>query len=160
MPLSEARRSFFMVTLSLHRLRRTRCGRALSAAALVAWLTAAMQPCLMAMDLVEDSAPAPASYEHEHEHRHGAGHAMHEAADAESCDSTLLSGCDLFPDVQLDTRAKAKQGGDIEHPPAIAIIARTFAPEPAAPCLVRPAFDPSSVAAGPPLTIRYCSFLE
>lgn len=147
-----------MVTLSLHRLRRTRCGRALSAAALVAWLTAAMQPCLMAMDLVEDSAPAPASYEPEH--RHGSGHAMHEAADAESCDSTLLSGCDLFPDVQLDTRAKAKQGGDIEHPPAIAIIARTFAPEPAAPCLVRPAFDPSSVAAGPPLTIRYCSFLE
>ena len=85
---------------------------------------------------------------------------MHEAANAESCDSTLLSGCDLFPDVQLDTRAKAKHGGDIEHPPALAIVALPFAPEPAAPCPVRPAFDPSSVAAGPPLTIRYCSFLE
>lgn len=144
-----------MAMLSLHRLRRTRCGRALSAAALVAWLTAAMQPCLMAMDLVEE--PVPISYEQ----GHGSGHAMHEAADAESCDSTLLSGCDLFPDVQIDTRAKAKQGGgEFEHPPAIAIIARLSPPEPAVPCLVRPAFDSSSAAAGPPLTIRYCSFLE
>jgi len=144
-----------MATLSLYRLRRTRFGSALSAAALVAWLMAAAQPCLMAAELVEEPAPAMQG------HAHGASHAMHEVTDGESCDSTLLSGCDLYPDVQLDTRAKAKQGGgEIEHPPAVAIAIRLFTPDPVAPCRDRPAFDPSSVAAGPPLTIRYCSFLE
>jgi len=142
-----------MATLSLDKLRRTRLGKALSAVALVAWLTAAMQPCLMAMELVQEPAAAA--------HGHGAGHAMHGATDTEPCDSTLFSGCDLFPDVQLDSRAKVKfGGGEVDHPPQPVAVDWQFASEPALSRHRPPATDSSIVAAGPPLTIRYCSFLE
>ncbi|MDH4255133.1 MAG: hypothetical protein OEX13_11505 [Gammaproteobacteria bacterium] len=139
--------------MSLDKLQRTRSGKALSAVALLAWLTAAMQPCLMAMELVDAVEPVAEGQ--------AVGHTMHVVAESEPCDSTLLSGCDLFPDVQVDTRAKAQQAGDdIQPPPVLVLDDPLFDTAHADTGLPQPACDPALLAAGPSLTIRYCSFLK
>jgi hypothetical protein len=122
-----------MAVITGNRIRQTRKHRAVLAAVLVAWLSSALQPCLMAMEMSPDPATdSVVSTSHASHVNHG-GHSSADGAEAVPtcvhcppavdvqsqgvCESTLQADCDSQAVTKHDTRVPKFDPKDSDHSP-------------------------------------------
>jgi hypothetical protein len=122
-----------MAVISGNRIRQTRKRRTVLAAVLVAWLSAALQPCLMAMEMSADPAIESAELTSHASHANHGGHSSADgaeaaptcvhcppAADVQSqgiCEGTAQADCDSQAVAKHDTRVPKFDSNDADHSP-------------------------------------------
>lgn len=138
----------------------------------IAWMTATMQPCLMAMELAPgDTASTSISTDHINQHEHSANKADHTnhacphcppstSHDDDSCSVTVMAHCDKLPDAKQGERILKVDLSD-----AFGIVYSSYlyfdlscAP-PICPSIHSDSISPTFLT-GPSLNIQNCVFLN
>jgi len=160
-----------MKRLASQQIRHKRTGRTVLAAVLVAWLTTALQPCLMAMEMPVEMATTEmaAAMDDVHQSSHHAessgGHFCAHCppatiVDQASCQDVAPMDCDESVSYQTDSRnAKPVPKVSSDSLPCVLPIADLTAGKHGAGVRL---FDPDAapLSAGPSLSILYCRFLK
>ena len=156
-----------MAPLSTIRANKSAWGRLILSVFVVVWMSAALQPCLMAMEMSPSEEIATS------------GHANHDSMQVDSGDSAIptcqhcppsmsgvdrhcptleMSGCDLLPDIKQSDRIPKL---DVDDACFVAIVSDTSSFNPGQSYV--PPFSCDSVrpnySSGPPLNLKHCVFL-
>lgn len=157
-----------LTPLSKIRANRSTWGRKVLGVFVVAWMSAALQPCLMAMEMSPGEEVATSA------------HANHDSSHSESsysvvptcqhcppsisggdrhCETLEMSGCELLPDIKQGDRLSKLEAGDAHF---VAIVSNAFRFD-SRPLFVTP-FSGDSVgpnySSGPPINLKNCVFLK
>jgi len=160
-----------LTPLSKIRANRSTWGRKVLGVFVVAWMSAALQPCLMAMEMSAGEEVATSAH---------AVHANHDSLHSESsnsvvptclhcppsisggdrhCETLEVSGCDLLPDIKQGDRLSKLELGDAHF---VTIVSNAVSFEPRQ-SFVTP-FSGDSVrpnySVGPPINLKNCVFLK
>ena len=161
-----------MIGFSAFRSKMRTRGRLVLSVFVIAWMNAALQPCLMAMELSpNESASISAIAEHNGHQDHSANNVDHKhqacphcppstSHDSNSCAVTALNDCDILPEAKPGERIQnvdlSDAFGDAHSnyhyygldraPPALAVVS---------PDRLKPTF-----VVGPSISIRNCVFLK
>lgn len=158
-----------MIFSGKNRLQTGAWGRFVLGMFVIAWLNIAAQPCLMAMEMAPDAAPATEHAAHsghadhmsDETYKTDCGHCPTNMIDQEVlCETGTAAGCEVFPGYNVDGRQFEKQLKDF--PPLLLVSAIEWSPDFSVPVALIPPQDHRRLkfAGDPPLNIRHCVFLK
>ena len=160
-----------MTPLSTMRVGKSSWGRLVLSVFVVAWMNAALQPCLMAMEMPSNDTTPTVGHEGHENHESMTGSSTDAAArtcqhcpptmshDGGSCTTAAMADCDVLPDLKQGDRYSKLDLSDA-HFVAIVTGAYNFNP---VQMYVAP-FSRDSVSptysSGPPINLKNCVFLK